>query len=168
MSNNWRTREPAYVSSTKDHDGLCVVPGCDRPIKARCVCGAHYFRWQNGRPMDATPIAKRRTDRSPCPVPGCARPRYAADGLCSSDAWRFKMYGLTIESYLALLASQDGLCGGCSRPLPDRPHIDHDHTCCPGDSTTCGQCVRGLLCPRCNHTLGMATDNPAILRQLAD
>jgi len=31
--------------------------------------------------------------------------------------------------------------------------IDHDHTCCHG-GTSCGQCIRGILCSSCNMSLG--------------
>lgn len=44
--------------------------------------------------------------------------------------------------------------------------IDHDHTCCPGQQSACGRCIRGVLCRRCNHML--ITDNPATLRGLAE
>src|SRR4051812_37561409 len=42
--------------------------------------------------------------------------------------------------------------------------IDHDHACCPGDNS-CGRCIRGILCRRCNHML--ITDQVHILNGLA-
>ena len=32
-------------------------------------------------------------------------------------------------------------------------YVDHDHGCCPGESS-CGHCVRGVLCVRCNLIIG--------------
>lgn len=45
--------------------------------------------------------------------------------------------------------------------------VDHDHGCCPGD-TSCGACVRGLLCMRCNTALGMLHDDLAAAQALAE
>jgi Recombination endonuclease VII len=42
------------------------------------------------------------------------------------------------------------------------PHIDHDHACCSG-STSCGKCVRGILCFRCNTVLGFYESEPHLL-----
>lgn len=36
--------------------------------------------------------------------------------------------------------------------------IDHDHSCCPGE-ITCGECIRGILCRRCNSGLGLFRDD---------
>lgn len=46
-------------------------------------------------------------------------------------------------------------------------HVDHDHSCCPGDMT-CGKCIRGVLCSRCNKLLGMVGDSSSLLRRAAE
>ena len=38
--------------------------------------------------------------------------------------------------------------------------VDHDHSCCPGEET-CGRCVRGPLCQRCNNRLGHVGEDVA-------
>ena len=63
-------------------------------------------------------------------------------------------YRLRMEDYEALVLKQNGLCALCPNEIVDTvPHVDHDHSCCPG-RTTCGKCVRGLLCAYCNRALG--------------
>ena len=69
--------------------------------------------------------------------------------------------GLTVAQFEAMLDRQGGMCAICGVDLT-RPHIDHDHSCCPG-SDCCGACVRGLLCASCNHMLGKAHDMPTVL-----
>lgn len=60
-------------------------------------------------------------------------------------------YSLTPEKVLEFeLKTQCDLCG---KPREKRFAIDHDHACCPG-ATSCGKCVRGLLCMGCNLSLG--------------
>lgn len=76
-------------------------------------------------------------------------------------------YGLTLEQYDELLASQHGCCMICSeKPGKRSMGVDHDHACCPGE-TSCGDCVRGLLCHRCNVGIGMFNDDPNLLRAAA-
>lgn len=70
----------------------------------------------------------------------------------------FKLYRLTRFDYEALLASQGGACAICQGlPGDKKLCVDHDHSCCPGPRT-CGGCVRGLLCVRCNVGLGKLED----------
>jgi hypothetical protein len=69
-----------------------------------------------------------------------------------------KRYGLTAETFQAMLEAQGGVCAICHGGFGTKgPSIDHDHTCCPsvpgGHGWTCGKCVRGLLCIRCNTAL---------------
>lgn len=45
--------------------------------------------------------------------------------------------------------------------------VDHDHSCCPVDSHSCGKCVRGLLCYHCNWAAGQLQDSAEKARSLA-
>lgn len=77
------------------------------------------------------------------------------------------VYGLTPESYDAMMTAQNGVCAICG--LEEMKHhskflkIDHDRSCCSGHRS-CGKCVRGLLCSNCNRGLGMFADDPRTLR----
>jgi hypothetical protein len=82
-----------------------------------------------------------------------------------------RKYGLTVEQYDAMLEAQGGGCGICGAPQGEgrggRFHVDHDHVCCPpenGNSVTCGECVRGLLCSKCNKAIGLMRENVDHLR----
>jgi len=80
-------------------------------------------------------------------------------------------HGMRPEDWDALWAAQDGrcyLCGGELNPGPGRHvHIEHDHSCCPL-FRSCRICRRGLACKRCNSAIGLADDDPARLRRMAD
>lgn len=78
-----------------------------------------------------------------------------------------RLYNITAEQYLEMLRKQNGTCKICGQQETRRDSrtgairflaVDHDHSCCPGEKT-CGQCVRSLLCSRCNLIIGMADDN---------
>lgn len=82
----------------------------------------------------------------------------------ASREWKTKRHGISTEQYEAMLAEQDGVCLICKKPpLGRRLHIDHDHSCCPG-TWSCGKCVRGLLCNKCNQGLGSFKDDPELLQ----
>lgn len=74
-----------------------------------------------------------------------------------------RKYGITLAHYEELLRLQGGVCAICSTRRDIALGVDHDHSCCPGD-TSCGKCVRGLLCDPCNRGLGFFRDNPDRLR----
>lgn len=100
--------------------------------------------------------------------------RYSTDGkrrychacaLENSRIQRIKDHGVSIDDFQYLLDKQKGLCAICTNPitLETGRAIDHDHSCCPGP-TSCGKCVRGVLCKSCNVMLGFAKDNSDILK----
>ena len=74
--------------------------------------------------------------------------------------WLLSYNGLTRDAYDALLESQGGVCAVCQglNPHGARLAVDHDHACCPG-AKSCGKCVRGLLCVRCNRATGLLKDS---------
>lgn len=60
-------------------------------------------------------------------------------------------YNLSPQEYRDLAARQGYACAIC-RKGNIQLFVDHDHSCCSG-GYTCGKCVRGLLCSRCNGSL---------------
>lgn len=57
-------------------------------------------------------------------------------------------YRLTIEKWMEMYNSQNGSCAICKKN-GNKLYVDHDHKCCP-KNITCGKCVRGLVCQKCN------------------
>jgi len=85
-----------------------------------------------------------------------AEPGYRKE---STARRKILQHGISIDEYNALVAQQDGRCACCGKEPKSgkRLVIDHDHTCCPG-ATSCGQCIRGLLCGNCNLGIGLLGD----------
>jgi hypothetical protein len=78
-----------------------------------------------------------------------------------------KKYGLSLERYREIAYGECAICGEkCA--TRDRLAIDHDHECCPDPGRSCGRCVRGGLCMRCNLLIGhMESAGPLVVVQAA-
>jgi recombination endonuclease VII len=85
-----------------------------------------------------------------------------------AESSRREKYNLEPEEYQAKLEKQGHRCVICKKENDSgRPLcVDHDHACCSGGKS-CGKCVRGLLCVKCNAGLGSFQDNPDFLRVAA-
>lgn len=76
------------------------------------------------------------------------------------DVTNFRLqqrYGIDLDEYERLLASQDGGCAICGEAYCQdgrKLHVDHDHS--TGE-------VRGLLCHRCNTAIGLLKDDPNVV-----
>lgn len=79
---------------------------------------------------------------------------------------RAMLHGISQDTLDAFLRNQNNGCAICGDTLvlggKNGAHIDHDHTCCAG-GTSCGLCVRGILCSPCNKMLGWSRDRPSTL-----
>ena len=84
--------------------------------------------------------------------------------------YAIRQHGIEPTEYYAMLEQQGGGCAACGTTDPGgrgRWQIDHDHSCCPKEKS-CGSCIRGLLCWKCNYALGLANDDPDRLRKMID
>jgi hypothetical protein len=90
---------------------------------------------------------------------------------CGKDRRLMNLYGISLEEYNSRLKAQNNSCAIChlkETEIDPRSgmikflHVDHDHACCPGVKS-CGKCLRGLLCSRCNTAIGQFNDNKRLL-----
>ena len=89
-------------------------------------------------------------------------------------AVRLANKGMSREEYDRKFAEQGGVCAACGQPetvvVKQTGKVrglaaDHDHKCCPGPKS-CGKCFRGLLCTKCNPSLGFVNDDVETLKKL--
>lgn len=81
--------------------------------------------------------------------------------------YSIKKYGISYDEYQNILKKQNNCCAVCGisfDTINENPHVDHDHLCCSTPIKSCGVCVRGILCRRCNMFLGTVSDDIMILK----
>lgn len=85
---------------------------------------------------------------------------------CEQTSRVYRKYSITKEEWWRLFDSQGQSCV-CGKTEEKKWSLDHDHLCCPYGSS-CGKCIRGILCSECNLLLGKVRDSSDTLRKLAD
>lgn len=142
----------------KDGTQGCSIKGCRGKHSAHGLCGLHDARRRRGADLSHDPIYGFKG----CSVPGCDREHWSKK-MCRRHGEQAKRYNLTVAEMIPLIGSPCMICG----VSPETPFIDHDHSCCPQSTGTCGKCVRGVLCQGCNLGLGAFRDDPDRMRAAA-
>lgn len=86
----------------------------------------------------------------------------------NSERNRFRKHGITKELFQKIIQDQGNCCAICKAPGDWQTLvIDHDHQCC-SKQFSCGKCIRGALCRKCNTALGLLGDTPESLQAAVD
>jgi Recombination endonuclease VII len=138
--------------ATKPLDDFYVNKGCRdgrRPECKACNLAARAKKYRSD-PRPAIERAQRWQRENPERHRATQR-EYVASGRKSASSRKSHLkrkYGLTLEAFDQMLASQGGGCAICGRP--DADNVDHDHET--------GR-VRGILCWNCNIAVGQFEDS---------
>jgi hypothetical protein len=79
-------------------------------------------------------------------------------------------HGIDAATRSAMWHDQGGRCYLCSHDLElASARVEHWHGCPRhGPKRSCPNCQRGLACHQCNVIIGLAGEDPAVLRRIAD
>ena len=152
----------AYDAARNSKRGkrLCTYRDCGRPLAHGRLCGTHYNMQVRGEAL--RPIV----GMTECPIPGCDLKMREDREFCDKHRRVLKRYTLTVEQMMTLWLNPR--CGNAVCSNTRNLHVDHDHACCPEPGKSCGKCVRGLLCHKCNVALGQVNDDRGLLLGLID
>ena len=161
----------------------CSVDSCVRIVHAKLLCQLHYNRSIRGVSL-SKPIVKQRKNGETSIRNGLGQKlcigcnvwhdesyfkshHSTSDSLdirckeCETFMRITRMYKVSKEQVLEFLKNQNGcaICHYSDNLFPVWWAVDHDHSCCNGN-TSCGECVRGIVCSYCNRGLGQFSDSP--------
>lgn len=179
------------------HDwNTCEFPGCGRDSRRRSssLCDGHHQQVRRGaeltplRPKRKQGASLERDDEGRKECRSCYEWKPESEfgydenskssdrmtshcRLCIQVRARARRHGLRPGQVAQMMEEQGGVCALCGSPgevngSRNPLSIDHDHDCCPS-GTSCGECVRALLCYQCNHGIGQLKDDPELLRKAA-
>jgi Recombination endonuclease VII len=138
----------------------CSFSECTRNGYARGYCRAHWEQNHFGKSLKA--IIPQNLKREECLVTDCIRSGGPHTKICDLHNNQKLRYSLDLNSYLEIKKIKE--CQVCNSR--SRLAIDHDHSCCPHGGRSCGKCIRGILCTKCNSFLGHYKDNIQTIQEL--
>lgn len=180
---DWVAMKQRYENGETTHD-LAEAMGCDKETISKglkqlgVVLRRAGTRIGMSRRKDPQTGKVYKTDRVRlCSLCGSSSRVVVADPpLCRNcwgrprrktraykDSYLQKTYGISLETFDAMLVKQENHCAICHRDIAlfgdngtNRAMVDHDHATSE---------VRGLLCSKCNSAIGMLDESPGNLDQ---
>jgi hypothetical protein len=139
---------------------LCISDGCENKITAKNYCHKHYMRLRRNGHVEPTRIDNAERVKDGLRLCTCCREYKPEDEfgkgkikIYCKDCKKLKSiaekYKLAPDEYKELIDAGCEICGSYKKLV-----VDHNHACCPGGAT-CGDCVRSVLCIKCNVWLGV-------------
>jgi len=143
----------------------CVVEGCSKEKRRNgeksTYCHMHYKRFlKDGIPGKPENIRIFSYNGKLCKIEDCEEISKKKD-MCVKHYDSQKNSKLSAQEIDIMKKSGCQVCGSMSRLT-----VDHDHSCCPTGSS-CSNCVRGILCHKCNTAAGLLDDDTERMVSLA-
>jgi hypothetical protein len=146
-------KECRKSSTLKSHRGgkrknPCSIEGCETLTYAKGFCRIHYARWDRHGDTDLLNYKREVYEN------GQTYTEVRKNHLR-------RMFKISVDEYSKMSSNGCEICGAMGEKHKIL-HVDHDHKCCPveyvnGKSQTyrtCGLCIRGVLCNKCNAAVG--------------
>jgi len=152
----WSKTGTTYLFSPPRKVSFCSHETCTDLVRGQAdFCNAHYIELRKkGFTTDKYDGVCKSCGGNA--QKGDRRYKFCQD--CRDFWWQIK-HGISGGRIRSIIAQQNGRCAMCMR---DRKLvIDHDHKCCESDYS-CGQCIRSLLCHKCNLGIGCLDDDPTL------
>jgi len=134
------------ITNLKSHNNInkkkrCSVESCNKQHYALSYCRPHHAKFKR-HGVALTDFRYLKLDETYVRENGS---RY------NKEIHLRRKFNLEMKDYISMSKNGCMICGD----NPDVPlYIDHDHSCCDGRYKTCGQCIRGAVCSRCNMLIG--------------
>ena len=156
-----RDEYPSPIRRRQKPGALCW---CGKPAHRIDLCREHFNEFQRKPRPDGPRKGRPVPVYTICPVRRCEGKVTSKSIVCSKHRiWSWK-YGIPQSAIAEML--ENAQCSNQACNATNDLVMDHDHSCCRGNTKTCGKCNRGFLCRRCNTALGMLQDNPELIRGL--
>lgn len=161
-----KCKNPMRKQGSKPIEGV-------RIHQARGFCSYCYQRQLESGELSARPRNEYTEEEIKCYSCGLWKPyakfklnksnKTGREYMCALCSKLWERYSLTFLEYMKILEDQLNACDICKTPFDEdiTPFVDHNHSCC--STRSCGICVRGLLCSKCNTGIGAFLDNPDLL-----